>query len=121
MHLNLDDQIYEVEKRIALRKADLEFGSRAAGRRALKGLGSPAALITAAAVGFAAGGCGRKRKRNGNHHHNGNGAVSETGLGSLLMTGATWFIKAQYGSPAGLARAVLGKIQARKNADPRLR
>jgi len=124
MHLQLDDEILQVEKRIALRRADLRRDSHAVGRKALDGIGSPAALLTAAAVGFAAGGFGRRR-RNGNGRnpggHSSNGAV-RTGLASLLMSGATWFIREQFGSPAGLAQALLARTQARRNAPagPRL-
>src|SRR4051812_45868481 len=109
MHLRLDDEIYQIEKRIATRKADLQQGTRAAGHRARNGLPSPVALVTAVAVGFAAGGGIRRRRRTGHANGkdgNGNGAASKaTGLASLLMTGATWFIKAQFGSPAGMAKA----------------
>jgi hypothetical protein len=122
MHLRLDDEILELEKRIAGRRAELRQNSHAAGRRALDGLGSPAALFTAAAVGFAAGGFGRRRRHNGNGTNPGE-AARAAGLGSLLMTGASWFIRAQFGSPAGLARAVLDRMQARRDrpADPRLK
>lgn len=120
MHLRLDDEILELERRIAVRKADLQHGGRVAGHRALNGLASPAALVTALAVGFAAGGGLHRKRRNGVNGRNGangrdghEGRVA-AGLGSLLMTGATWFIKAQFGSPAGMARALLSKIQARR-------
>ena len=121
MHLQLDDEILELEKRIAGRRAELRQNSHAAGRKALNGISSPAALLTVAAVGFAAGGFGRRRRHNGNGHPH-NGVVKTTGISSLLMTAASWFIRAQFGSPAGLARAVLERIQARRNApaDPRL-
>ncbi len=118
MHLHLDDEIFQLEKRIAVRKADLQQGGRAAGHRALNGLGSPAALITAVAVGFAAGGGLRRRRRNGKAHGNG-GSKTASALASLLMAGATWFIKAQFGSPAGMASAALAKIQSRRTPQAR--
>ena len=113
----LESEIRELEKRIAGRRAELRRDSHLAGRKALNGLASPAALVTAVAVGFAAGGGLRRKRRNGrngNEHGNGNGAGKATGIASLLMTGATWFIRAQFGSPAGLARAVLQKVQSRR-------
>jgi len=109
MHLKLDDEIYRLESRIASRKGQLTYVSRATGRRALRGLASPAALAAAAAVGFAAGGLGRRR-RNGANGHDRAAKAGASGIAGLLASGAMWFVRAQYGSPANFARAMLEKF-----------
>jgi len=109
MHLKLDDEIYRIERRIASRKGQLTYVSKAAGRRALRGLASPATLAAAVAVGFAAGGFGRKR-RNGANGHDRAAKAGASGVAGLLMSGAMWFVRAQYGSPANFARAMIEKV-----------
>jgi hypothetical protein len=113
-----DKEIFEVEQRIALRRAQLGRHSREAGSRALQVLASPVALAAAAALGFfAAGGFSRREKtpphperRKSDHLK----AAKATGLAGLLTTGAMWFIKAQYGSPVHFAQVMLEKFQRRK-------
>jgi hypothetical protein len=113
----LDDEIYEVEARLSRRRAELPRVARATGRRALHALASPAGLAAAAALGFLAGG---GLRRNGRHTQPRWEKVQEKektkgiAIGSLLMSGAVALIRAQFGSPFGLAQAVLGKIQSRK-------
>ena len=113
MHLNLDDEIYRLENRIASRKGQLTYVGRATGRRALRKLASPAALAAAAAVGFAAGGFGRKR-RNGANGHERAASAGASGVAGLLMSGAMWFVRAQYGSPANFARAMIEKFSKKQ-------
>jgi hypothetical protein len=36
-------------------------------------------------------------------------------LGGLAMTAATWFVKNQFGGPAGLAQFVASKIRKKEN------
>jgi hypothetical protein len=115
-----DREIFEVEQRIALRRAQLGRHSREASSRALRALASPVALAAAAALGFfAAGGFSRREKepphperRKSDHLK----AAKATGLAGLLTTGAMWFIKAQYGSPVHFAQVLLEKFQRRKRA-----
>jgi len=58
-----DQEIYEVEKRIAERRHRVEAAARSAGRQALRTLGSPWVLAGAAALGFlAVGGVRRKHQ-----------------------------------------------------------
>jgi hypothetical protein len=113
-----DKEIYEVEQRIALRRAQLGRHSREAGSRALQTLSSPVALIGAAALGFlAAGGFSRRQKepphperRKSDHMK----AAKATGIAGLLVPAAMWFMRAQWGSPVRFAQAMLEKFQRRK-------
>jgi hypothetical protein len=113
MHLKLDDEILRLEKRIASRKGQLTYVSRATGRRALHSLASPATLAAAAAVGFAAGGLGRRR-RNGANGHERAAKAGASGIAGLLLSGAMWFVRAQYGSPANFARAMIEKFSKKQ-------
>jgi hypothetical protein len=113
-----DKEIYEVESRIALRRAQLGRHSREAGSRALQALASPLALGAAAVIGFfAAGGFSRKHKepphperRKSDHMK----AAKATGLAGLVVPVAMWFMRAQWGSPIQFAQAMLQKFQRRK-------
>ena len=59
-----DQEIFEIESRIATRRSQLARRSREAGSRALQALASPWALGAAALIGFlAAGGLSRREKR----------------------------------------------------------
>src|SRR5689334_103620 len=116
-----DQEIYEVEKRIADRRHRVEAAARSAGRQALRTLGSPWVLAGAAVLGFVAFGGVRRR------HEQGHGpAVSRDTkekakggvLASLLMAGATWFIKAQFGSPVAMAQYFLAKIRKEDHSQP---
>ena len=119
-----DQEIYEVERRIALRRSQVARHARETGNRALQTLASPAALGAAALLGFlVAGGFARRKKepphperRKSDHTK----AAKATGLAGLLTTAAMWFIRAQYGSPAQAAHTLLQKFQKRKQpASPR--
>ena len=107
MHLNLDDEIYRLESRIASCKGQLTYVSRATGRRAMHGLASPAMLAAGVAVGFAVGGLGRRRRNGVNGHDQAAGA---SGIAGLLLSGAMWFVREQYGSPGNFARAMIEKF-----------
>lgn len=109
-----DQEIYEVEKRIADRRHRVETVARTAGRQALRALGSPWVLGGAAVLGFVAAGGVRRKHVNG---HSGSPETKEKAKGgalaSLAMAGLTWFIKAQFGSPVAMAQYFLAKV--RKN------
>ena len=116
-----DQEIYEVEKRIAERRHRVEAAARNAGRQALRTLTSPWVLAGAAVLGFlAAGGIKRKHESTG-----GGPAVSQEtkekakggAIASLGMAALTWLIKAQFGSPVAMAQYFLAKIQ-KKDATP---
>lgn len=117
---SLDDEIYEVEERLARRRAELPRVARATGRSAMHKLASPAGLAAAAALGFlAGGGFGRNR----NHpvkpvveRRKQKEQTKGIAIGSLAMSAAIALIKAQFGTPAEMARVLLQKIQSRKVA-----
>jgi len=111
---HLNDEILAVESRISHRRAALPRMARDARASALHALASPAGLAAAVALGFLAGGGVRRRR-----HHKGDGAkaTKASGLLGLAMSGAMWFVRAKFGSPMGLAHAVLEKIQAAKRSD----
>jgi hypothetical protein len=117
-----DQEIYEVEQRIAMRRAQLARNARVAKERIVQKLASPVALIAAAGLGFVlASGFAKKRKepphperRKSDHTK----AAKATGLVGLAMPIAMWFIRAQYGSPFQAAQALLQKYQMRKQAAP---
>ena len=117
-----DQEIYEVEQRIAMRRAQVARNARVAKEGAMQKLASPVALIAAAGLGFiVAGGFARKRKepehpqrRKSDHTK----AAKATGLVGLLMPIAMWMIRAQWGSPVKAAQFFLGKYQKRSQRKP---
>lgn len=117
---SLDDEIYEIEQRLTRRRVEIPRVARAAGRSALDKVASPAGLAVAVALGFLVGG-GLRRTRYVPERREGE-RRQETekkkgiAIGSLLMSGAIALIRAQYGSPFGMAQAVLEKFQGRKAA-----
>ena len=115
---SLDDEIYEVEQRLSRRREALPRVARATGRSAMQKLASPAGLAAAAALGFLVGG----GLRRGNGHPKPRWVkVEQTektkgiALGSLAMSAAIALIKAQFGTPAEMARVLLRKVQSRKS------
>lgn len=116
-----DSEIYEIEQRIASRRAQVKKHGREAGRRTLQALTSPVALLGAALLGFlAAGGVASRQqrpphpeRRRSDHTK----AAKATGLAGILLPAAMWFVRAQWGSPVNAAQAVLQKFQrSRKTA-----
>jgi hypothetical protein len=117
-----DQEIYEVERRIALRRSQFTRHSKETTARAMQALASPVALVAAAAIGFiAAGGFSRKPKepphperRKSDHLK----AAKATGIAGVLLPAAMWLVRAQWGSPVQAAQALLQKYQAKKQAVP---
>jgi hypothetical protein len=113
-----DKEIFEVESRIAARRAQLKSTSRDAGRRAMQKLTSPVALIGAVALGFYVAGGLNKREKKPEHPERRKSdhmkAAKATGIVGTLITGAMWVIRAQYGSPTRFAQAMLEKFQSKK-------
>ena len=115
-----DQEIYEVERRIALRRSQFTRHTKEAGTRAMQTLASPVALVAAAAIGFIiAGGFSRKPKepphperRKSDHLK----AAKATGIAGMLIPAAMWFVRAQWGSPFQAAQALLQKYQRQKQA-----
>jgi hypothetical protein len=119
-----DEEIYEVEQRIAARRHRVETAARETGRQALKALASPWALAGAAAVGFLIAGGLRKDPREERHlerrkSDKGAKAAKAGGIASIGMAAATWFIKSQFGSPVAMARYFLTRMKKRQGASPR--
>ena len=115
-----DQEIFEVEQRLALRRTQLKRHAGEAGTRALQALTSPVALIAAAGIGFLAANSFARRRREPPHPERRKSdhtkAAKATGLAGLLTTGAMWLIRAQYGSPVRAAQTLLEKFQGRKTA-----
>lgn len=115
-----DQEIFEVEQRIALRRTQLKRHASEAGTRAMQALTSPVALIAAAGLGFLAASSFSRRRREPPHPERRKSdhtkAAKATGLAGLITTGAMWFIRAQYGSPVRAAQMLLEKFQGRKAA-----
>ena len=116
---SLDDEIYEVEERLARRRAELPRVARATGKSALHALASPAGLAAAAALGFLAG--GGLRRKNGRARAEPRWVKVDPqpqrkgiAIGSVAMSAAIGLIKAQFGSPLEMAQVVLAKIQSRR-------
>jgi hypothetical protein len=119
-----DSEIYDVEQRIAARRAQLARDSRQAAQLATQKLSSPVALAAAAAMGFFAASAMAKRRRTPPHPERRKSdhvkAAKATGITGLLLSGAMWYVRAQWGSPAKLAQVLLEKFQKRKApASPR--
>jgi hypothetical protein len=115
-----DQEIFEVESRIASRRAQLRRHSQETGQRALQSLASPLALAAAAALGFFAGGGLAKRQQKPAHPERRKSdhmkAAKATGIAGALLPLAMWFVKAQWGSPVQAAQFFLEKFQRRKAA-----
>ena len=113
-----DQEIFEVEKRIALRRAQLKRHASDAGTRSKQALASPIALIAAAGIGFVLANSFARRKKEPPHPERRKSdhtkAAKATGLAGIITTGAMWLIRAQYGSPMRAAQLLLEKFSSRK-------
>lgn len=112
-----DQEIYEVEKRIAERRHRVETTARQTGRATLRALTSPAALAGAAVVGFLlAGGWQRSRHSKPEHHmsYSDKKAAKASVWSGLGMTALTWFIKSQFGGPVDMAKFFLAKMKKKE-------
>ena len=116
-----DQDIYEVEKRIADRRQRVETFAKQTGRATLRALTSPGALVGAAVLGFiVAGGWQRKQEPRYQRHmsYSDKKAAKASVWSGLGMTALTWFIKSQFGGPVDMAKFFLAKVQARKQPAP---
>jgi hypothetical protein len=117
-----DQEIYEVEKRIAERRHRVEAFAKQSGRSAMRALTSPWALAGAAVIGFLAAG-GMMRKHEHAHHErrrlsrSDKKAAKASAFSGLAMTALTWLIKSQFGSPVAMAQYFLARFK--KEPDPR--
>lgn len=119
-----DQEIYEVEKRIAERRHRVEAFAKQTGRSTLRALTSPWALAGAAVVGFLVAG-GVQRRHEHAHYEprrmssSDKKAAKASAFSGLAMTGLTWIIKSQFGSPVAMAQYFLARLK--KQPDPRAR
>lgn len=115
MHLKLDDEIVQIEHRIAGRKQRLSTVGRATGKRSLDVLASPVTLAGALALGFAVGGgLGRRREKPPQRRADDKAAKAKlSGIAGLALSGAMWIVRQQFGGPVGLARFLAEKFQNR--------
>ena len=118
-----DQEIYEVEKRIAERRHRVEAFAKQSGRSALRALTSPWALAGAAVIGFlVAGGLQRRHEKPKYERRSMSSsdkkAAKASALSGLGMTALTWIIKSQFGSPVAMAQYFLAKFK--KQPDPRV-
>ena len=115
MHLKLDDEIVDIEKRIAGRKGDLARVGSATGRKAIDGLASPVVLAGALALGFAVGGgLGRRREKPPQRRADDRSRKAKlSGIAGLALSGGMWLVKQQFGGPVGLANFLVEKFRKR--------
>ncbi|HET7364463.1 MAG TPA: hypothetical protein VFJ70_12925 [Burkholderiales bacterium] len=107
-----DQEIYEVERRIAERRHRVEAVARQTGQATLRALTSPWAIGAAAVFGFlAAGGIMRRHEHRATLSRDQKKAAKVGGITSIAMAAASWIIKAQFGSPAALAQFVMSKVR----------
>jgi hypothetical protein len=111
----IDAEIAAVEQRIGARKVAIAYSAAAAKQRAVSRLKSPAVLgAGAAAAGLIVLAVARRRRKPAEVPQRRSAdrePAKGLALGTLLMTGATWFIRSQFGGPVGLAHAVLAKVR----------
>jgi hypothetical protein len=115
-----DQEIYDVEKRIAERRARVEAAFNATGRQTLRALTSPWALGGAALAGFLIAGGVRLRHPHADAHLDPSTkkAAKASTISSVALAAATWLIKSQFGSPVDMARFFIAKVKARKQPAP---
>ena len=115
-----DREIFEVESRIAARRAQVGKYRREAGARAVQTLASPAALIGAVALGFFAASAFARRQRKPRHPERRKSdhlkAAKASGIAGMLLPAAMWFVRAQWGSPVRAAHALLESMSKKKPA-----
>jgi hypothetical protein len=113
-----DREVFEVEQRIAMRRAQFAARSREASARAMQALASPLALAAAVAVGFFVGGAFVRRNQRPPHPERRKTdhvkAAKRTGIAGMLLPAAMWLVRAQWGSPARAAQALLENLGKRK-------
>jgi hypothetical protein len=111
----IDAEIAAVERRIGARKVAIAYAADTAKQRASSKLRSPAMLgVGAVALGLVVLKVVRGRRRSADVPQRRSIDREQTkgfALGTLLMTGATWLVRSQFGGPVGLAQFVLAKVR----------
>ena len=117
---SIDAEIVEVERRLHMREAAIRSEGRELRQRGARALMSPVTIVGAVALGFlVAGTAARRRALEPLKYRDRRRQPKESkglALGGLAMTAATWFIRNQFGGPAGLAQFVLSKVRKTPNA-----
>ncbi len=112
---DIDKEIYEIEQRLHAREARIRLTANDTKRAAVRSLKSPLAIGGAVVLGFLV--AGRVARPKGRPQPAVSAETKEQSkgfaLGTLLMTGATWFIRSQFGGPVGLAQWALAKMKGR--------
>jgi hypothetical protein len=115
-----DNEIFEVESRIAAHRAQLKRSARETKARALQKMASPGALAAAAALGFLAAAAMARRNRKPSHPERRKSdhlkAAKATGIAGMLLPAAMWLVRAQWGSPVRAAQVLLEKMGRKKPA-----
>jgi hypothetical protein len=110
-----DQEIFEVESRIASRRAQVKRHGREAGARALQALSSPMALAGAAALGFFAAAAVARRRQRPKHPERRRSdhvkAAKATGFAGALLSAALWLVRAQWGSPIRAAQVLVERFK----------
>jgi hypothetical protein len=113
-----DNEIFELEQRIAAHRAQMKRHAQEAKARALHKMASPGALIAAAALGFLAAKALARRNQTPPHPERRKSdhlkAAKATGLAGMVLPAAMWLVRAQWGSPVRAAEALLQKMSGRK-------
>ncbi len=119
----IDQEIRDLEQRMARRRHEVADTARTAKARVVRKLVSPAGLIAAGGLGFIATLALLRKRRSPVYvqadKSRGGGAV---GLLGMLMPVALALVRAQYGSPAGMAQHLLARMKKRPSprSDARL-
>lgn len=113
----IDREIFEIENRLRARETVIRGTAKQARSRTLQSLKSPAAIGGAVVLGFfLAGTLGRRRARKEGVSRETKEQSKGFALATMLMTGATWLIRSQFGGPVGLAQFVLSKVKEKSAA-----
>jgi hypothetical protein len=111
MSKHIDDEIYELEQRIARRRHSIEYIARTAKNTAVRKLVSPLGLLTAAGIGLVTT-LGLMRRKT---VHPAPTRVSRggrlAGIASVLASVGFSVLRAQFGSPAQIAQMLMAKYQ----------
>lgn len=115
-----DSEIFEVEQRIARRRAQVRMRARDTAARARQALASPLALIGVAAVGFLAARALATRQQRppqpGRRKSDHAKSARAGRIAGIILPAAMWFVRAQWGSPVRAAQFLLEKMNMRKTA-----
>lgn len=112
--MEIDREVFEVEQRIARRRAEIAHVAQATGRRAMQSLASPVALGIALGAGFLVGGFVNRKRREPVLVERRRSEIQrrkKTGLGSMLAAGAVALLRARYGTPVALAQMVMARLR----------